>query len=404
MVNAALKELLNLYRVDNDFREEIKNGYRIPLQEVINEAFDDKPNYRYGGSLAKETANKSSCDIDLLCYMDSSSELSVECIFNKVVKALRENNQYFYTVKNSAICVTGDVEDYCWDISVDIVPGKYTSNDDNKDVYLWCNKDEQRLKSNPEIQINKVKESKSKDIIRLIKIFREKNNFSFKSFFLEIFAIDIVEPTYDDGDSLYDKLVKFCSHYDEIGKTKIYDPANSHNDIMKIHDECEFNIIRNKIKELYEVLLTNDENAIINCIEGIAYNIDEAYARDAKSHSPLLSLKENGTFITLKCVDDRGYPIYSNQVIPKNININFNISIPNSIPIKRVNLIVSNSGYESIDCKRGQEETTIKSGNTYYRKESTSYNGNHYVQAIVRTTTGNIYYSKPFVVKIRDFN
>ena len=404
MINAALQEMLNLYRVDNDFREEIKNGYRIPLQEVINEAFDVKPKYRYGGSLAKGTANKSSCDIDLLCYLDSSCDLSVENVFNKVVKSLKDNNQYFYSVKNSAICVTGDIEDYCWDISVDIVPGKYTSNTDNKDVYLWCNKTKQRLKSNPETQINKVQESTSKDVIRLIKIFREKNSFSFKSFFLEIFAIDIVEPTYEDGDSLYDKLVKFCSHYAEIGKTKIYDPANSNNDIMKIHNDLEFTIIRNKVKELYEVLLTNDKNAIINCLEGKDYNIDEAYARDAKAHSALLSLKESGTFISLKCEDERGYNIYSNQMIPKNIDITFTISVPSSIPIKSVNLIVSNSGYESIECKRGQEETTTKGKNTYFRKEYTSFNGNHYVQAIVRTTTGHIYYSKPFIVKIRDFN
>ncbi|MCR4660686.1 MAG: nucleotidyltransferase domain-containing protein [Clostridia bacterium] len=402
MVNDVLNNILDINNVTNDFREEVKNGFRLPLQDTINKMFETKPNYRYGGSLAKGTANKNSCDIDLLCYFDSDNNMSIEKIYMNVVKSL-EKSKYYYTVKNSAICVTGDVDDYRWNISVDVVPGKYTSNDENKDVYLWCNKSNQRLKSNPEIQINKIKKSLSKDVIRIIKIYREKNNFNFKSFFLEIFAVDVVEQDYQEGDSLYDKLVKFCSHYDEIGIRKIYDPANSNNDIMNIHSSIEFQIIRDKIKELYESLLTNDEITIINCINGKQYDLDAAYAKDAKSHSQALNLKENGGFINLTCVDDEGKSIYSNQTLPKGLSINFYIGFPSSIPASQVTLVVSNSGYESINCKRGNEETTKKINGKYYRNESTSYNGNHYVQAIVKTTTGNKYYSRPFIVRIRDY-
>lgn len=405
MVNGALQNLLNNNCVDNDFREIVKNGFRLPLQDTINSMFEQKPNYRYGGSLAKGTANKNSCDIDLLCYMDSSSNLSVKDIYEKVVEALCNSKHYIFKPKNSAICVTGDNKDNSWDISVDVVPGKYTSNDDNKDVYLWCNRDKQKLKSNPETQINKVKESKSKDVIRLIKLYREYNNFLFKSFFLEIFAIDIVEPTYRDGDCLYDKLVKFCSHYSEIGITKLYDPANQNNNIMNIHSETEFNIIRSKIKELYEALLTNDQDTIENCIKGEKYNIDEAYAKDAKSHSKLLNLESNGAlYVSLTCNDDKGNVISSNQEITKNIKLKFNIYIPFSIPVKDVKLIVSNSGYESIKCKRGWAEDTEKIGSKYVREESTSYNGNHYVQALMKTQSNNVYYSKPFIVRVRDFH
>ena len=134
------------------------------------------------------------------------------------------------------------------------------------------------------MQINKVKKSNSKEIIRLIKLYREFNNFKFKSFYLEIFAIDVVEPEFVAGDNIYDKLVKFCSHYNEIGKTKIYDPANSANDINKIHDEYEFSLIRNYIEKLYRALLTNDEETIKNCILNKPYDIEKGFLNNAKSH------------------------------------------------------------------------------------------------------------------------
>ena len=188
MVVEELNRLLNEHRVNKDFREEVKEGYRLPLQEVINTKFEAKPNYRYGGSLAKGTPNSNSCDIDLLCYVDSDCGLSVENVYNNVKDAL-SNSNYIFQCKNSAICVTGEKFETPWEITVDVVPGKYTSNEDNKDVYLWCNKDKKRLKSNPEIQINKVKNSNMKDVIRIIKLYRSFHNFKFKSFFLEIFAI-----------------------------------------------------------------------------------------------------------------------------------------------------------------------------------------------------------------------
>ena len=75
------------------------------------------------------------------------------------------------------------------------------------------------LKTNPEKQINKVKQSLSKDVIRIIKLFRDRNNFKFKSFFLEIFCIDVIEPLYDESDDLFNKVFHFCKHYNDIGKS-----------------------------------------------------------------------------------------------------------------------------------------------------------------------------------------
>lgn len=415
MVLECLKKFLYEYRVDRDFSKEIKDGYRNPLEKDLNFYFEDKPNYRYGGSLAKMTANSNSCDIDLLCYFDSDNKDSLETIFNNTLKALTKAS-YLVEPKNSAICVKGKIGEDKWDTTVDVVPGKYTSNDDNKDVYLWCRKDRCRLKSNPELQINKVLKSDCKDLVRILKLYRSFNNFKFKSFYLEIFAIDIVQPEFRDDDNLYDKLVKFCSHYADIGKLKIYDPANSANDINSIHTDYEFDIIRNKIKELYMALLTNDENTVYCCLKNKPYDVDNGYINDAKSHfinKEGLSKTLNPYFnvITISgfyYMNGSWIRFDSNTVLKKNYNLKFDISVaPSFQQGSTVRLIVSNGGYEALkhNCLRGKSEETeihYKANNKYYyRYETTSYYGNHCVQAYVKTSSGKTYYSDVLVVKVR---
>ena len=399
-MDKTLKDLLEEYRVDRDFSKEFKEGYRVPIEKDINDCLKVYPNFRYGGSLAKGTANTNSCDIDLLCYYDSDCQLGLKEIYNMIADALI-NKGYFVHKKNSAICVDGKCGEDAWDTTIDVVPGKYTSNEDNKDVYLWCNRTGNKLKSNPEIQINKVKESKSKDVIRLIKLYRTNHNFTFKSFFLEIFAIDIVEPLFEENDTLYDKLVKFCSCFNEIGKRRVEDPANSNNNIMDIHDENEFSTIRRFIKKLYEVLLTNDESAVVDYIIGKDVNIGELYKANAKSHAPQLRLDIPTSTIRLtsnnQCINNGGY-------VEKNVKIDFYIKVPNHIRINKVQLIVSNAGYEAAknDDYRGDVFDVKCKNNMYKQSEHTSYNGNHYVQAIVSPMSGGKLYSSPLIVKVRE--
>lgn len=412
MVNDELLKLLDKYKIDRNFTEEIRNGYRNQLEDDINSYLNEKPNYRYGGSLAKNTANTNSCDIDLLCYMDSNSSYSVEKIYNEIANSL-SNNQFIIERKNSAICVTGKIGEDKWDISVDVVPGKYTSNENNKDVYLWCNKDNARLKSNPEIQIEKVKKCCYKELIRIVKLYRTFKNFKFKSFYLEIYIIDYLSKYLKPEETLYNNLVIFSEHYDDIGKVSLVDPANIANDISNIHSSYEFEIIRNNIKELYNALLTDDENTIINCILNKSYDLEKGYFKSAKSHSPMLNL-----IIAYSPVSIRGeyfdeninnwITFNSNSILKKNIKLKFTISVLASFSPKDVKLIVSNAGYDAVirnKCPRGKPEETkfLKKNNMlleYYRYEPTSYFGNHVVQAIVVTKNGN-YYSNLLHVCIR---
>jgi len=411
MIETFFNDILDKYSVSDSFAKEVREKYRNDLEESLSKNYSLTPKYRYGGSLSKGTANTNSCDIDLLCYLPSDETLSVEDIYKTAEESLRDSNYYFQS-KNSAICVKGKNNEKPWEMTVDVVPGKYTSNEDNKDVYLWCNRDRCRLKSNPELQIEKVRNSDSKDVIRLIKLYRTFNSFIFKSFFLENFAIDVIEPEFVNEDSIMDKLVKFCKRWEDIGKLKIYDPANADNDIMTIHSEYEFSLIRERIHNLYEALMTNNEETIKKCFLGDSYSLDDAYIANAKSHSPLLHVK--GGLIPFY-ISLRGYIVKentltsfsSNSIINKQEELKFIISIPSSIQVKDVKLVVSNAGYEAYKskCPRGNAEDTKKESKdgfySFYRFETTLYYGNHVVQALVHSTSGNTYLSDYLIVRVR---
>jgi tRNA nucleotidyltransferase (CCA-adding enzyme) len=89
--------------------KDIRDGYREQVEGDLKNFFESNINFRYGGSLAKGTANRESCDIDLLCYFDYTSQISIENIYSSVAKIL-ENN-YICQQKNRAIVLSQKIND-----------------------------------------------------------------------------------------------------------------------------------------------------------------------------------------------------------------------------------------------------------------------------------------------------
>ncbi|MGI6644458.1 MAG: nucleotide-binding domain-containing protein [Bacilli bacterium] len=408
----VLNELLDEYKVTIEFKDAIKVDYREQIENVLDDAFSGYTrSCRYGGSLAKGTANINSCDIDILYYLHSDTDLTLQEIYSTAIKALSE--YYNLEAKNSAITLKGEKNKKNWDMSVDVVPGRFI-NHSKEDVNLWCNRTKSSLKTNPDKQIKKIRESEAKDVIRLIKLYREFNNFKFKSFFLEIFTVDIVEANFDINDNLVDKLIKFCNCWDQIGKTTIHDPANSNNNIMDIHADYEFEKIREMIFKLRDALLTDDPETIRKCILGEAYDIDKAYKNVAMSHSNLIKFFSGSAGFTVHGYyyeDEIERKFDSNKIVKKQVKLTFAIVVPKSIPIRDVSWIVCNSGYEAK--KAGQlrgkvrESSNIKKSlkskpsYIFIKNEHTSYYGNHFVQVHI-VTSNNTIYSDIFTVRIRD--
>ena len=418
LTNKVFEDLLSKYQVDSNLMDFFRNMLRQPIEDAINEHFDERPNYRYGGSLAKGTANSNSCDVDLLVYFNDDFEMNVSDIYDEVAVALQEAG-YLIKKKNSAINVYGKNYKQWENITVDVVPGKYSVGGDDKDVYLYCHKDQSRLKSNPEKQIDKIKESGMKQVIRLIKLLRTTYGFPFKSFFLELFAVDIVEPNLKRDASLVEKMIEFAKSFSKIGVSKVYDPANPNgNNIMNIHNDYEFQAIRNYIKTLYEVLLTDDEDLVANyltdnkCGQNIEQRIDASYGKSAKSHSPSLKLTVGSTglpALSMVCRSAKtSNVLFSGQVLEKETYLRFEVNKSSFYYGYDFRFVVSNAGYEArvanqLRGKTEEPDNELSSSSKYIREEHTSFNGNHYVQVIATHPNRITLYSTPFVVKVRDF-
>lgn len=415
-----LNDLLKKFEVDGNEKNEIREKYRKDVETCLRNVFRsrcDKIAIRYGGSLAKDTAISDSSDIDILCYLSSDCILSVEDIYKEALHALTING-FALKAKNSAICVTGHIGDACWDKTIDVVPGKFIDNNEG-DVYLWQNRSQKKLKTNPAKQIDKIKNSNSKDLIRLIKIYRTCRRFELKSFYLEIFCIDVVEKEFDIGDDLLDKLVKFCRHYADFDSIKIYDPANSANDLSDIHNSYEFGIIKERMKELFEIVSTDNKDAIINMLIGGKTSPDKAYEDYAseiarKKGNPFSSQLPTiyQTFpIYVEIYNEKDKTYYSDSLLKplrKGKHLRFSVRINKySIQISKCEWIVTNAGYEAR--KKGDlrgESTAVPSISRdvfdyYYKEENTTYYGDHFVQARLTTKTNHVIYTEKIRVKIR---
>src|SRR5690554_5890533 len=217
-MNKFIKNLLNENSVSNELRELIKDNYRNVIEDDLENAFDFTPTFKYGGSLAKHTANKGSADIDLLCYLPSTSIMSVKDVYEKTSKILKTKG-YHVVEKNSAIHVTGK-NDEIFQFTIDVVPGKYIDNE-SRDVFLWKSREQVRMKTNPVLHLEKIRSSNSNEVIRFFKLIRDYKKIKFKSFYLKLFIIDIVEPFYIDTDLLQDKIMKVLYNLDSIGVKKV---------------------------------------------------------------------------------------------------------------------------------------------------------------------------------------
>ncbi len=396
-----LEDLLKKNSLDDGTIEDIKEHLRAPIEAALKDhVFDVQPNIKYGGSYKKKTSNKDSCDLDILCYLPPESQIGVEDIYEKAFEALSKAG-FFAIKKNSAIKLYGKAGDPQWEMTVDVVPGKECANESG-DVYLWCNRTKNRLKTNPETQIGKVIHSDSREVIRLIKLYRTSAKFEFKSFFLEVFAIDVAEGDYPKDATLFEKLLCFCGRYGDIGIKKIYDPANANNDIMGIHSEQEFRTIRQQIKNLYEVLMTNDEDSITAALQGQSINLDDAYYHYAKKHSSLFTAASSQTRTLQITGRIKGKGHEMSGVIDAEKGDYFIFSVPDSWNIKTVEWLVCNSGYEAFTKKqlRGEKYEPSDQGTKYSRQEHAEFYGRHFVIARATTFSGQHLFSRPLFVKI----
>jgi hypothetical protein len=407
-----LNSLLDEARVTSNERQE--NAEVIDdIKKVLGNKFDSTVYFRRGGSLAKNTANIYDADIDLLCYLHDSTGMSLENIYDVAYDEL--SKIYVVNKKNNAIEITGKLNDYKWDYRVDVVPGKYVNYAESYDVYLWCNRDKRRLKTNPDKQISKIRKYEHKDVIRLCKIFRHLLNFQFKSFILELFIVDVTN--FNEEDDIIDKIIKVCQSINDLGSVKLYDPANSNNDLSKVLSEFDIMIIKDNFKKIYEALLTDNPKAVSDILNRNTINFEEYYLENARLHSSLFNkiYRNLLPYTSPISIEAKKYDkLYKTQIgisngekLKKHTKIRFTANVSHHLKIVNIEWLICNAGYEARKAKQlrgdnlersNDEEDIIQISKNRY--EHTAFAGVHFVIAIVTDTSGQKHYSNPFKVRV----
>lgn len=212
---------------------------RDEVENVLKLAFPNcKPTIKYGGSYAKHTMIKKSYDLDIVCFFgqeetDAGNTLSE--IYESVQKALESN--YYVSPKTSALRIEENHGKQHTYTHIDVVPGRFV-DDTRTDVFMYQNGGEKsRLKTNTKTHVLHIRDSGFTPAIRLLKLWREEfGNFKFKTFVLELLAVDLLtgykESTLDEQIIAFWQQVK-----DKVDTLTVKDPANpSGNDLSDYLD------------------------------------------------------------------------------------------------------------------------------------------------------------------------
>jgi len=235
--NEYLNQLLEDYKLSDDEKEEIKTK-RDEVKEKLESHFGSKiVTIKYSGSISKKTAISSSKDIDIAVHFKKEAFDTLEKMYDSVYEFLER--EYANLRKQN---VSIGLEDE----NVDVVPGRRLDEDtSNNDVKLYRRDTGTSLKTNLETHKNHIKESGCRKIIRLMKIWKYKNDLKFKSFALELLVIKALDGF--EGTSLKDKTKKVLEYIEENVETvELIDPANSSNNVSDSIDSIKKTLMRLK--------------------------------------------------------------------------------------------------------------------------------------------------------------
>lgn len=219
-----LTEVLQVNQPDPDHLILAKSEAEGLYSQVRSWAGNNLLNAQYSGSYAKGTANIGSSDIDIfLSLTDKGFDNHAEQ-YNALVAFLKKEKLNPRT-QNVSIRVTRN------GFPIDLVPGWKHSGTTN-DHSLWVRKQKTWTKTNVQTHVLTVQGSGILSEIRLLKLWREKHQIDFPSFYLELTAIDALRGSYEYGLSArFLSILRFIR--DNLISNTIKDPANQSNIISK---------------------------------------------------------------------------------------------------------------------------------------------------------------------------
>lgn len=264
-----IDELISKYKTKkNEIKEALEENYSDNIYSPFN-----------SGSFAKHTAVNTKFDLDLVVPFKRNSFDTIEAMFQGVFDFLEkkygQTGMAHVRKQKVSIGIQFYADDEGDEINIDVVPGRELSVDNfpetnNLNIYFndnqWGFSKGTYTQTNIQAQIDNIKENdNARKVIRLLKIWKNSNSESYKSFILELSTIKAFEKE-DITGNLWEKLKAVMKYVkDNIVKDsfKLIDPGNSNNDVlssMKSWDKTnlatKFGLIIDRIEENSENIKT----------------------------------------------------------------------------------------------------------------------------------------------------
>ncbi|WP_282068466.1 SMODS domain-containing nucleotidyltransferase [Olleya namhaensis] len=243
---------------------------RTEIKEKLEHEYGDKIYSPFNsGSWKKYTAINSKFDLDIVIPFKRNSFSTIVDMFDNLYEFLREEYKGLAHVRPQKVSI--GIEFYADEdgdkIQIDVVPGRELSQDD----FLVTNKlnlnintyDGNYIQTNIEEQIKNIKgKSDAREIIRLLKIWKQQQNKDIKSFFMELIVIKAFDNKIITG-NLWEKL-KIVLEYisEEVTKDRftLIDPGNSNNDVGTSLSSFQKQSLKNSIEYILDDVERKDEN------------------------------------------------------------------------------------------------------------------------------------------------
>jgi len=261
---AHIDGLLTKYKTKRgEVKEAMEEKYTTDIYSPLN-----------SGSYAKHTAINTKFDLDVITPFKRNSFDTLEAMFNDVYDFLYEKYKDVATVRKQKVSIgieffadeDGDT------INLDIVPGRELNQDqytDDKYINLYVNSkygmiaEKTYIQTNIQAQIDHIKAKESeRKIIRLLKIWKNSNKETYKSFLLELITIKAFDKESISG-NLWEMLKAVMEYIkDNVTKDdfKLTDPGNSNNNVMETLESSQRTNLSNRMDIILKRIEENDEN------------------------------------------------------------------------------------------------------------------------------------------------
>jgi len=242
---------VNAYLMSIIRKNSVTANYRLALQKKVRPIYNDIRRWAGehllriipSGSFLKGTGIKGSVDIDLLISLKHQTPNPLNEIFESLFDYF--NQSHSVTRQNVSIGLTYQ------GIKIDLVPAKRMKNSTYPHS-IYVSKFDTWTKTNIHKHVSVIKKSPHKNIILLLKIWRDLNGLEFPSFPLELAVLKALERK--PSTSISRKFITVLKYlFEEFQFAKLYDPSNTNNIVSDTMSDTEKELIADAAFKSYEL-------------------------------------------------------------------------------------------------------------------------------------------------------